>query len=262
MSEAEKMPYSATTLLAARLMVLAPHPDDEIFACGGALALLCDHGASGQIHVFTDGALGGISSDEEPLTEKRQQESQRAQSALQTDEKTNLIFWGFPDRSLSKQADLGKQVRDAINAFHPDLVFAPSLMEVHPDHLALAIEAFTCWSSIPVDRTFDLLMYEIGRPLEANCLVDITSVIHRKRLAMQCFDTQLADRDYLGVVEGLNRYRSYTLGNLVHAAEGYFRLLGSSRSWDPTSATGDSEALKLLPASMRGVLEDTHELKH
>ena len=41
-----------------RVLVFAPHPDDEVFGCGGLLALLAACGASIGVHVVTDGGYG------------------------------------------------------------------------------------------------------------------------------------------------------------------------------------------------------------
>lgn len=250
------MPYSATKLSATRFLVLAPHPDDEIFGCGGALATLCDAKARGVIQICTDGSLGGIAKDGKTLVELRRLESQRALIALGAERMATLAFWDFADRSLSAEPRLAEAIRSAIFSFQPELVFAPSLMEVHPDHFAVAIAAYECWQTAPEAQSFELLMYEIGRPIEANCLVDISTVFERKRKAMQCFESQLAERDYIDVIEGLNRYRSYTLGREVTAAEAYFRLPKPSLAPTTRSVGTFSQLTGLLPVSMRHVLQD------
>ena len=65
---------SLAGLTGQRFLVLAPHPDDEVFGCGGTLARLCARGAFVQAVVFTDGA--GRSNDRVTTTLTRQQESQ------------------------------------------------------------------------------------------------------------------------------------------------------------------------------------------
>lgn len=256
MTEAQKMPYIATTLVASRILAFAPHPDDEIFGCGGALALLCDNNAKALIQVCTDGSLGGIQQGEIGLVEGRKIESNRALESLQINGRASLNFWDFADRSLAQEPTLTEAIRSAVSGFKPDLVFAPSLMEVHPDHLAVAIAVFECWQTATIGQSFELCMYEIGRPVETNCLVDISSVSDRKRRAMECFKSQLAERDYLHVIEGLNRYRSYTLGNHVAAAEAFFRLPKAAPLLSGRSVGSFSHLSKLLPPSMRAVLHD------
>ncbi len=51
-------PYECLkTLPGKRVVVLAPHPDDEVFGCGGTLAQMAATGAEIEIIVFTDGVL-------------------------------------------------------------------------------------------------------------------------------------------------------------------------------------------------------------
>ena len=61
--ESDWMPLAASPLPAARrVLVFAPHPDDEVFGCGGVLRLLAEAGATIAVIVAADGALGGAAS--------------------------------------------------------------------------------------------------------------------------------------------------------------------------------------------------------
>src|SRR5450759_741755 len=57
--ERDLMPYEASSFVASRVVVFAPHPDDEVFGCGGALADLRDRGARVDVVLVTDGAAAG-----------------------------------------------------------------------------------------------------------------------------------------------------------------------------------------------------------
>jgi len=57
--------------------------------------------------------------------------------------------------------------------------------------------------------------------LRPNLLLDITDIIERKAKAIDVFKSQLARSDYKNQILGLNRFRSYTLGLGVTAAEAY-----------------------------------------
>ena len=53
------MPYRDVDVRrAGRVVVFAPHPDDEVLGCGGALADLLDRGARLDVVLVTDGAAG------------------------------------------------------------------------------------------------------------------------------------------------------------------------------------------------------------
>ena len=58
--EASIYPYTALDVSSVRsLLVFAPHPDDEVFGCGGLIALALDAGARVNVVVVSDGGKGG-----------------------------------------------------------------------------------------------------------------------------------------------------------------------------------------------------------
>ena len=205
----------------SKVLVLAPHPDDEVFGCGGTLALLRQSGAEIHVHVLTDG--GGYSQDEErqAICQTRRDETDRALGVLGIDPASH---GGFRDRGLSGLASLAQHLTGLIERQQPQLIFAPSLWEIHPDHLALSRAA--CAAVTQLDRRIApaIMFYEIGSPQRSNCLIDVTPVWDIKQQAMNCFPSQLAQQDYLRHITGLNQYRSYTLPAKVRYAEAFTRL--------------------------------------
>ncbi|MBD3855728.1 MAG: PIG-L family deacetylase, partial [Acidobacteria bacterium] len=58
-SEGDLIPYSPGRLEGSPVLVLAPHPDDEVFGCGGAIVQLLGAGAEVRSVVLTDGGAQG-----------------------------------------------------------------------------------------------------------------------------------------------------------------------------------------------------------
>ncbi len=213
MTESQHIPYSATTQLpAGPVLVLAPHPDDEVFGCGGAIL---NHRAAGQavtVVILTDGGQGGDAA-------QRRLESQAAAQVLGYGAPE---FWGLADRGLCYGEQLVQQLQHQIAACAAQVVYAPSPWEIHPDHLAVAYATLEA-----VRRQGDgiqLLLYEVGVPLRPNLLLDLTPYWAAKQLAMQCFGSQLARQAYDQHIAALNRYRTYTLPGSVLAAEAFYQL--------------------------------------
>ena len=205
---------------AKRILVFAPHPDDEIFGCGGALALAVQAKSEIRVIVVTDGAQGEQhEEDGEPLATRREQESRMAADVIGYQE---LHFWRLPDRSLCYEASLIERIKQATLGFAPDLVLAPSFTEVHPDHRAIAQAVLSVAEA--TQASFDIAFYEVGQPLRPNCLLDIGSVYALKRQGMHCFSSQLSQRPYARVIEALNTYRTYTLDASISHAEAFFYL--------------------------------------
>ncbi len=213
--EAEAIPYGPTPLRGERLLVFAPHPDDEVIACGGLIAQHRREGRQVRVVVATDGAGAGDAA-------VREEESRRGLARI--DDAIELEFLRFPDRGLGD--DAAGRIRDELAAFRPDLVLVPSPVEIHPDHLALArivVETIqqdeTLFATLAVAR---IAFYEISQPLRPNTLVDITDVAETKYAAIAEHASQLAVRDYLGYARGLNAYRTMTLPAECRFAEAYW----------------------------------------
>lgn len=229
--EHELTPYVPLRALGIRsLLVLAPHPDDEVFGCGGLLALAVAQGVQARVVVVSDGAAGG---------DARQRECE-CEAAARTigyfGDGDALQFWRLPDRGVSPDAELQTRIRDLYREASPDWLLVPSPFEVHPDHRAVCQAAVEASSQ---GQQTQLVFYEVGHPLTPNLLVDISAVTPVKRAAMQCFGSQLAAQDYGEHIMALNRYRSYTLGPRVTHAEAFW-------AWTPIST----------PPTIGAVLDD------
>lgn len=227
--EAEAIPYEPAELRGERLLVLAPHPDDEVIGCGGLVALHLREGRSVRIVVATDGAEAGAA-------DLREEESRRGVALL--GDGADLHFLRFPDRRLGDEAS--EPLREHLLAFRPDLILVPSPIEIHPDHFALA-RVFcelvqrdeTLFADLAVTR---VAFYEVGQPLRPNAIVDISGVADAKYAAIAEHQSQAALRDYAGYTRGLDAYRAMTLPAATRYAEAYYVVDLPSLRTTPLSA--------------------------
>ena len=120
---------------AQRVLVLAPHPDDEIFGCGGVLALYRRQGAHVQVHVLTDGAGYAPDRERAEIARIRMAETDAALSRLDIGPASTS---GLRDRTLAGLARLPLHVAEVIARHRPEVVLFPADGEIHPDHRALA----------------------------------------------------------------------------------------------------------------------------
>ncbi|MEO5661035.1 MAG: glycosyltransferase [Polaromonas sp.] len=213
------VPYQAATKLeAASVLVLAPHPDDEVFGCGGAIMRHVADGHAVQVIILSDGAYRADKDQQTSYASLRRSESIQAAGVLGYG---NPQFWGLPDRKIEYGEFLVQRIEQAIEETQADLIYAPSIYEMHPDHRALGMAALEA-----VRRNsgkLKLAMYEVGVPmLRPNLLLDISDLRDRKQQAMACFVSQLKEQAYDQHIAALNKFRTYTLGAKVTAAEAYF----------------------------------------
>lgn len=231
--ERELIPYEPGRFEAAVALVLAPHPDDEVFGCGAAIASLRSRGIAVHVCVVSDGAgdepdparRRGIEAD-------RTEESRRALSILGG---ATLHRGGFPDRELlDRTDDLADAFSLLLARLGPDLVFAPSPVEIHPDHrgVAAALVAVARRPSsdpgVTVLSRARVAFFEISQPIRPNLLLDATPFLSLKDRAMEAFASQNHGRPYPDLVRGLMTYRRMTLGPEVTAAEAYFVVPGEA----------------------------------
>jgi len=230
MPEAQAIPFEPQDLHGERLLVLAPHPDDEVIGCGGLVALHLREGRKVHVVVATDGAQAGDAA-------QRDSESRAALALLGN---ATIEFLGFSDRKLASAHELDDRLAAILREWKPDLIAVPSPLEIHPDHIALS-RAFCDLIARDASLFADLAVarvafYEVSAPLRPNALVDITSVADAKYAAIATHVSQAAVRDYTSYARGLNAWRTMTLPPEVKFAEAYWTTPLPSLRTKPFSA--------------------------
>src|SRR5690606_23691692 len=103
----------------------------------------------------------------------------------------------------------------------------PGVHEFHPDHRRCAM---VVWQALQEHPQAAAVSYEISCQSPANCLVDISEVIERKKQAIAVYQSQLGENSYLDIVLALNRLRTFTLPADVAFAEGFYCYSAQERS--------------------------------
>lgn len=193
-----------------RIVVLAPHMDDEVIGCGGTLARHIDCGSNVTVVFLTDGRLGGkAGGTAAQLTHVATTRKHEARLALGELGITQIVYLDAEDGQLGATPGLIGALRQALQAAQPDIVYLPFFLEEHPDHRA----ASTLLAEAVRDTQLDFQChgYEVWTPLFPNCLVKIDATIDAKRRALAHYQSQLAEADYLHTALGLNAFRSSAL---------------------------------------------------
>lgn len=185
-------------------LVLAPHPDDEALGCSGTLSLLNRAGVSTTIVFITNGdRLYGEPST--ALAEQRKKEALRASELLGAEEP---VFLGFPDGVVNSHIDeLADRLAAIIPQKKPDIVFAPSPIDHHRDHIATSKAALKLLNTC---HTFKLAFYEVYSTIRFSHLVDITEAAELKKQVIMNYSLSLSGKPevYIHAALGLNAQRS------------------------------------------------------
>lgn len=210
------MPQTLPLLQGGRVLVVAPHPDDETLGCGGTLALLRRAACTVRVMVVTDGAAGDPLRYVDDVVATRQAECRAALRRLDIDE---VVFLAEPDGGCSVHAGLRRTLAQAFADFRPDWVFGPAPLDYHRDHVAVSLALAEAWHRH--GGSSRLFYYEIWSPLPVTHVVDIGTVMELKRAATGDYALPLRYGNYLGAIEGLSAYRGLFLPQGAGAPASY-----------------------------------------
>ena len=207
-----QQPDWCTDVPHGRVLVFAPHPDDEIAGPGGCLALHARAGDPVRVLVASSGSAGDPDGhyDQASYAELRQRESRAGLRELGIDD---VIYWGLPDNCVLSAADLelGTQLAaTAIRAFSPNVIYLPWECEGHADHHGLHLVVTAAMARVAFSG--EARGYEVWNAMIPDLVVDITAVADRKRAAIRAHQSQVRYTDFEHSILGLNAYRS-----MVHA---------------------------------------------
>lgn len=200
-----------------RIVVLAPHMDDESLGCGGTIARHVQAGAQLTVVFLTDGRHGGPSRAD--WTDAQRRDKQREIVGIRKNEARcaadvlgvkSIKFLDAEDMRLNADVRVPKLLREILEQEQPDCVYLPSFLEQHPDHRAANGVLFDAVAGTGLD--FECRGYEVWTPLFPNCVVKIDATIDQKKRALGCYASQLAQMDYLHAAIGLSAHRSLALG--------------------------------------------------
>lgn len=120
------------------VLVVAPHPDDEVLGCAGLVQRLLTVGRQVDVVILSGGGrshAGCCGIDEAALVENRRQLSRRAAGIIGLPTE-RLHFLDYPDGGIAfDNAETGR-FRQLMAALKPDSVFVPHHGEGWSDHLA------------------------------------------------------------------------------------------------------------------------------
>jgi LmbE family N-acetylglucosaminyl deacetylase len=241
LQESDIIPYHLSHPIGERILVLAPHPDDETIGCGGTIRLLVQlkksvkvvfltsgdkadpshkfsHVVHNEISPLLEGGKGRLL-NESHFTEYALLREKEAEKALRVLGVTDYEFLRFPDREIHDHyKDALEDLLGIMNVYEPDTIYSPSMIELNPDHRATAALSVEIQKRIPEHRTdmrnsspIKIVFYEVTTPLRPNMLIDITSTYRRKKKAIKKYASQIKLTDYLKYITALNVFRALTV---------------------------------------------------
>lgn len=171
-----------------RVLVLAPHTDDGEFGCGGTINRLIEEGTDVYYVAFSacqQSVLKEFPSDI-LITEVKE-----ATSKLGI-KKENLILYDYDVRTFSyRRQDILEDIIKLKIEIAPDLVFMPSVNDIHQDHYTIAFEGIRAfkfstilcyempWNNFTFNTTTFFKLSELNLNTKINALAAYKSQQHR-----------------------------------------------------------------------------------
>lgn len=225
---------------AKRVLVIAPHPDDEVFGCGGLIYRLKQTGAAVHVLYMTVGTTADFSARGQSTASERLAEVEHVAVALRFDshmvafpgDQFHLKLDAVPRRELVHAIERGCAL--SLEKLRPDVVIAPSSGDYNQDHQAVYEATMTALRpGAPEYKAFPAVVLTYELPYEAwsvadaqlapNLLVPLPpDALVAKLGALELYRSQLKSMNgpvSLRGAERLARYRGLLCG--AEAAEGF-----------------------------------------
>ena len=181
----------------SKMLVISPHPDDDAIGAGGTIIKMLVGGLKVRVVYLS------MPSKDSPGREERMKE---ALSALEIMGVEDFLI---PEGELPEAGLLRDIMVKEMREFAPDVVFVPSPLENHDQHL-LAFSAYL--EALKLVGEVDTALYEVWGTVIPNMVVDISAQAQKKAQAIAAHASQVRKVDYVNMAQGLNQYRAISCG--------------------------------------------------
>ncbi len=190
------------------ILILAPHTDDGELGCGGTIVKMIENGANVYYVAFST-AERSLPKGFPPNTLNIEVEKATGKLGIKPE---NLIVFGYEVRKLNyaRQEILEELVK--LRSMHKfDLVFMPSLHDIHQDHTTVAVEVLRAF------KTVSILGYELiwnNLSFDTTCFITLERQhVEKKIEALKEYVSQ-SNRDYTSAdfIKSLAKTRGVQIG--------------------------------------------------
>lgn len=211
-----------------KILVFAPHNDDEVLGVGGTIA---KHVAKGD-KVYVCGVTVGKNKERANNIKEEALEAHKILGVSDT------IFLDLPVIGLSNMPtkELNQAMHDTVNKIEPDIAYIPHKGDMHLDHKMVAESAMVALRPVNSPQLKAIYAYEtlsetewnipsVDNAFIPNVWCDITDTIDKKLEAMKCYKSQLLDFPHprsLKAIRALSEFRGSTV--CVNNAESFMLI--------------------------------------
>lgn len=191
-----------------KILVIAPHPDDEVLGCGGTIKKYTSQGDEVFLGIATKAYAPDWSED---FIRNRKKEIAGANKALGI---KKTFFLDLPTVKLDTipQKELNFKISEIISRVAPDILFIPHIGDLNRDHrLVFEASLVAARPGENENKIKKILTYETLsetdwglKQFAPNAYVDITKNLNDKLKAMACYKSELRQYPHPRSLEGIS----------------------------------------------------------
>lgn len=179
-----------------KILIIAPHPDDEVLGCGGTIK---KHVQRGDKVFLCIGTVAYTPEWSEEFIAQRPKEIEASNKVLLI-EKT--YFLNFPTVKVDTipQKEVNDAIARVVKEVQPEILYIPHGGDINQDHRVFFAASLVAARPIPNCSVKEIFSYEAlsetewGNeltPFVPNAYVDITKEIEAKKQAMSSYQSEL-----------------------------------------------------------------------
>ena len=186
-----------------RLLVIAPHADDEVLGCGGLISKVKSDG--GQVYVLIFNVSSIEEYDNKKFTEKRKKETKDAMKYLKVDDYATIFDSPNDNRYLDAKPlhtlikNIETETKVSISKIKPTIVAIPTIKSHHQDHLHVHKACIAALRPLSTPIANIVISYEApehsrwstGGVFEPNMYIDISKFLNKKIQSFYKYKSQV-----------------------------------------------------------------------
>ena len=210
-----------------KVLVLAPHADDEVLGCGGTIAKHVANGDEVYIALMTNAYVGAPELFTEKQMKTVREEAEKAHKKLKV---KNTFLFEYPAPMLEQypQYKIAKSISDLIKELNANILYIPHKGDLHLDHGVIFNSALVAARPFPGQSVKQIFSYETlsetewGHPtVDAVFIPTRFSVLSGEEFlakieAINCFKSQLKEFPNTRSVEAIEHLASLRGATVGH----------------------------------------------
>ena len=193
-----------------KILVIAPHPDDETLGCGGTLLRHKNEGDEIYWNIVT-----GISEENGWSNKAVKERESEIESVASKYGFSEVINFGLPTATIDliPISELVEKIANIYKKLSPEVIYVPFINDIHTDHqlISKVIQSTIKWFRYPHIKK--VLMYETlsetdfnfseHKTFSPNVYIDISNFLETKINIMKYYKTEMSEFPFPRSVENI-----------------------------------------------------------